>query len=562
MDDIADRVKHGTSVGGYLTADGRRPGMLPLCTGPSRLWLTAPRTGSRSWRRTAGVGRTANCARGRGIWRFSCARPVSAQGRAVSLRLPRSARLVASLLAVFEAGGTAVVLDPRTPTERLSAIETDAGCVTALVPAEAPARLGSPLSVAVPACPDADHDATESLAVRGPEDDLDRVACAFYTSWSTGRPKGVQVAPPGALRTLHTVLTGGGTADPRAFAQVRAACPQVILGHVYGPTECTTFTTLHALPPGSRCPRARVPIGAGLAGVAVRLLGPALAEVPVGESGEVYVAGEQVAPGYLGLVGLTAERSAADPYGPAGARMYRTGDLAVRGPDGTLKYLARDDDQVKIRGHRVGPGEARAALADLPGVARVVVTAHRRGGSATADRSAAGRSAVVTGYRRPADWSGHAQPRTKPLSAVVREVPGDSCRMTGPRHEGTNTPPHHARSPVAPVRRGSVMMSGMVAISPERQCTATTKKGYRCPTGTARHSGLCHVHDPALQCGRPTRRGRCGVATGGGPCKAHRESEPGPGQESLALETPEPVSEPDYPAPIPWNVAARTLNLG
>ncbi|MGW2601539.1 amino acid adenylation domain-containing protein [Streptomyces klenkii] len=384
-------------------------------------------------------------------------------GAAVALRLPRSARLVVSLLAVFETGAAAVVLDPRTPAERLAAVEADAGCVAVLVPAGKTGRPGGPRPVTVPASPGAASRTTEALRPAVPDGELDRVACVFYTSGSTGRPKGVQVThrnlgrfaadphwdgaghrvtallsalgfdalshdlwppltrggtvvvpaedrvdahrlaalvathgvtgifltaawfaqiaadAPGALRGLHTVLAGGDAVDPQAFARVRAACPELVLGNGYGPTECTTFTTLHLVSPGEPVPVGRVPIGAGLPGVTVRLLGPGLTEVPAGEPGELYVAGEQVARGYLGLPGLTAERFVADPYGPAGARMYRTGDLAVRGPDGALEYLGRDDDQVKIRGHRVEPGEARAALAALPGVAQaVVVTRDRR----------------------------------------------------------------------------------------------------------------------------------------------------------------------------------------
>ncbi|MGW7300140.1 amino acid adenylation domain-containing protein [Streptomyces sp. NPDC054829] len=393
-------------------------------------------------------------------------------GAAVALRLPRSARLIAGLLAVFETGAAAVVLDPRTPDERLAAIEDDAACVAVLVPDGESARAGGPRPVPVPAA----SRGVESLGPAVPDGEPDRVACVFYTSGSTGRPKGVQlthrnlasfaadphwerpghrvtalvsalgfdalshdlwlplprggtvVVPaedrldahrlaalaeahgvtgvflttawfnqiaaddPGALRGLHTVLTGGEAADPRAFAQVRAACPELWIEHVYGPTECTTFTTRHLLPPGGPVPGERVPIGTGLPGAAVRLLGPDLAEVPPGEPGEVYVAGDQVAFGYLGRPGLTAERFVADPYGPPGTRMYRTGDLAVRGSDGALEYLARNDDQVKIRGHRVEPGEARAALAALPGVARaeVVVRDGRLVGYAVPERDAPG----------------------------------------------------------------------------------------------------------------------------------------------------------------------------
>ncbi|WP_424886742.1 amino acid adenylation domain-containing protein [Streptomyces sp. XH2] len=401
-------------------------------------------------------------------------------GRTVALRLPRSARLVASLLAVFEVGGAAVVLDPRTPVDRLEAIEADAGCPAVLVPAGAEAGPGrGPVPVPVPALPEA---LGAQLSPDGPDGECDRVACVFYTSGSTGRPKGVQVThrnlgrfaadphwdgpghrvtalvsalgfdalsydlwvpltrggtvvvpaedrvdahrlaalvsahgvtgvfltaawfgqiaadAPGTLRGLHTVLTGGEAADPQAFARVRAACPQLVLGHVYGPTECTTFTTRHLLAPGEPVGTGRVPIGGDLPGVVVRLLGPDLAHVAAGEPGEVYVAGEQVALGYLNQPAMTAERFVADPYGPAGARMYRTGDFAVRGPGGALEYLRRDDDQVKIRGHRVEPGEVRAALAALPGVAQaaVVVRDGRLIGYAVPEQ---GRTAGAEGLR-------------------------------------------------------------------------------------------------------------------------------------------------------------------
>jgi len=53
------------------------------------------------------------------------------------------------------------------------------------------------------------------------------------------------------------------------------------------------------------------------------------------------------------------------------------------------------------------------------------------------------------------------------------------------------------------------------------QCRARTKVGMPCPI-TARPSGFCHVHDPAVLCGAPTKRGTsCGVATGGGRCRTH-----------------------------------------
>lgn len=179
---------------------------------------------------------------------------------------------------------------------------------------------------------------------------------------------------PGALDGVEDLIVGGEPLSPEHLSRLRARSPRIRLRNGYGPVECMVFLTTHPITP-TDIADGRVPVGRPLAGKQYHLLDAGLRPVANGEVGEVYVAGEGMAHGYVGRPGLTAERFVADPWGAPGERMYRSGDLGRRRADGALELLGRSDDQVKVRGHRVELSEVRAVVCRHQAVSDAAVVA-------------------------------------------------------------------------------------------------------------------------------------------------------------------------------------------
>ena len=369
----------------------------------------------------------------------------------VAIYLDRSLDLITALLAVLEAGGSYLPLDPTHPQERLTYILDDAGARFVICPNQIPQALETVEERCLPlrGLSGAQAEEPPSLAPPHPENR----AYALYTSGSTGRPKGVEIShrnlinfllsmarQPGldetdtlvsvttlafdiaGLELYLPLLTGarlvfaddetpsdgdrlaalldrsratvmqatpatwrlllangwepslrmlcGGEALPRDLAESLGSRGHE-LWNLYGPTETTIWS---AIDPVHRNP-GPIQIGRPIANTAIRVLGPSLEPLPCGVAGELWIAGEGLARGYLGRPGLTADRFQPDPFAQRpGDRLYRTGDLARWARDGRLEVLGRLDHQIKIRGLRIELGEIEAALLAAPQVLGAVVS--------------------------------------------------------------------------------------------------------------------------------------------------------------------------------------------
>ncbi|MDQ0313148.1 amino acid adenylation domain-containing protein [Kitasatospora herbaricolor] len=178
---------------------------------------------------------------------------------------------------------------------------------------------------------------------------------------------------PAAFAGLRTVSTGGEAASGVLMRRVLDACPDLLLAHVYGPTEATTFATHQALS-ATELAAVRVPIGTPLDNMRSYVLDERLRPVPPGVAGELYIAGAGLARGYWNRPALTAERFVACPFVP-GERMYRTGDLVRQRDGGALEFQGRADAQVKLRGFRIELTEIEAVLSRHEDVRQVIVIA-------------------------------------------------------------------------------------------------------------------------------------------------------------------------------------------
>ena len=168
------------------------------------------------------------------------------------------------------------------------------------------------------------------------------------------------------------IALSGAAKLPEQISQSLSARFGLQVFEGYGLTEAApVVTTSIGLPwiPGS--------IGRPVPGIELRIVDENGGDVLLGDSGEIWIRGENIFAGYLNDPEATSRVLTRDGW-------LRTGDIAVVDEDGHLYMVDRIKDLIIVSGFNVFPAEVESVLAAHPDVAEVAVvgTAHPHTGEA------------------------------------------------------------------------------------------------------------------------------------------------------------------------------------
>ena len=252
----------------------------------------------------------------------------------VGLFAEPSVELMTGVWGILLSGGAYLPLSPEYPEERLRYMLADSGATTVVAQRHLTARLRE----LVP------H-GTRILAIEE----------------ETGQLR--------ECTSLRRVFSGGEALSWQLARQICAELPRASLVNLYGPTECTINATAYLVDPDEMGESGTVPIGVPVDNTQCYVLDANLSPVSLGETGELYVGGAQLARGYRNRPQQTEQRFVPSPFVPT-ERLYRTGDLVHWNPDGSIQFRGRADNQVKLRGYRVELDEIAVSIEEHAWVRR------------------------------------------------------------------------------------------------------------------------------------------------------------------------------------------------
>ena len=164
------------------------------------------------------------------------------------------------------------------------------------------------------------------------------------------------------LLPSRLIVFGGEALQSELVENIHFTQPGCKVVNHYGPTETTIGKLLHQVTPFRKYNKT-IPIGRPFSNTQVYVLSKDGALCPIGIAGELHIAGDGIARGYLNNNELTSQKFITGSFiQENNNRMYRTGDLVRYLPDGNIEFIGRVDDQVKIRGYRVELGEIESII--------------------------------------------------------------------------------------------------------------------------------------------------------------------------------------------------------
>jgi long-chain acyl-CoA synthetase len=205
---------------------------------------------------------------------------------------------------------------------------------------------------------------------------------------------------------LLTVVSGAAPFTEEEIKRLESVVGQGVFCEVYGMTETSPVQTLNPaqkFKPGF--------VGVPLPGTDLMIVDTenGTTELPLGEAGEVIVAGPQVMQGYL----AAPEANAKALREHDGKIWMHTGDIGYLDRDGYLKICDRSKDMLIVGGYKVFSVEVEAKLSELPFVAMSAVVGRP-------DQSRPGNEVVQVYIQR--------RPGTLLSETEQREAVVDYCR--------------------------------------------------------------------------------------------------------------------------------------
>jgi len=207
-----------------------------------------------------------------------------------------------------------------------------------------------------------------SIEIVGSDVALDKIITTYF---STESPLNIAKLTPSHIDALaalnldktnvHTVVLGGEELTLNQVRTLRSLNPEIRIFNEYGPTETTVGVIVEEV---QKSPE-RIYIGNPIANTKVYVLDKHLSLIGKGVQGELYIAGEQVARGYINNEALTEERFIQSPF-DENVRLYKTGDLVKWSSNEKLVFLGRNDEQVKLNGYRIELGGIESAMQEYP----------------------------------------------------------------------------------------------------------------------------------------------------------------------------------------------------